>query len=116
MADSSFQETYSTMQELYGADGCQEILESFIDESKKLISQLKAADTGGDNKECARLAHQFKGLASVVTHEEMIATSLTLEKSANEHDWSKWAELLAQLDGHLSKLLTDINQCLKKDK
>lgn len=104
------------MQELYGADGCREILESFVDESKKLMSQLKSAETSGDNKECARLAHQFKGLASVVTDEEMINTSLTLEKSANEHDWLQWAQLLTQLDRHLTKLLTDINECLEKNK
>lgn len=112
MAESSFQKAFTNMQELYGTDGCRDILESFVDESRKLMDQIKQATSGQDSKECGRLAHQFKGLASLVTHDEMVTTSLALEKSANEHNWQDGQKLLAELDGQLNKLLADINQCL----
>lgn len=77
---------------VYGKEGLNELLQSFLVEGKTLLAAVDAAVQTKAARDIALLAHQFKGLAAVMTLETLAQTSLALEQAAKEHNWNDIAQ------------------------
>ncbi len=74
------------LDEQYGREALDEILQTFTDEAESLMNMLKRAALAHDFIESARVAHQLAGIASVIGAKQMHAQSLNLEHASKETD------------------------------
>jgi DNA-binding response OmpR family regulator len=72
---------------LYGKDDVQSLLQSFMEESKQLASDIERLRVGREAQELAIQVHQLKGLALVLTADELAQACARVERYVKEHDW-----------------------------
>ncbi|MBI4532561.1 MAG: PAS domain S-box protein [Candidatus Melainabacteria bacterium] len=87
------------LENLYGQGALAEILHMFIREGRVLLSEVGYVLERQDNKRLSQVAHQLKGLCSVMTCNQMEKLSQDLEQAANQRNWqqaSTITQLLAQ--------------------
>lgn len=70
--------------EHYGKNSLREILTSFIDELEELVPAIVVEVKNGDIEMVGRLAHQLKGLVSVLSATQMNEIALRLEAACRE--------------------------------
>ncbi len=63
----------------YGDGSLHEILASFVEELQELVPAIALEVKRGDNDAVAKLAHQLKGLVSVLSAHDLSETALRLE-------------------------------------
>jgi CheY-like chemotaxis protein/HPt (histidine-containing phosphotransfer) domain-containing protein len=74
--------------ELYGEDGLKHLLESFTAECHELIDGLQSAIEQNNQSEVARLAHQLKGLAVVMTAPPLAELAKDIELTAKRGEYA----------------------------
>jgi CheY-like chemotaxis protein/HPt (histidine-containing phosphotransfer) domain-containing protein len=75
------------LEEVYGANYIPELLHSFAQEGQVILTKIRRAFEEKDPTELKAQAHQFKGMASVMTATVMEKASLELELAARVADW-----------------------------
>lgn len=83
---------------IYGEEALPEILGLFVGEADGLLSALKEAAQQQDMRKLGTVAHQLKGLASVVCAGPMTRFCVELGKSVATADWSSVGNLSNLLD------------------
>ncbi len=100
---------------LYGDENMSELLESFISEGETILQAIKHWLEAEEPKELQSQAHQFKGLAAVMTMSELEQISLNLEQAAKQVDWRQ-AQLAADsLESGFGSVTKLINGILSKE-
>lgn len=74
--------------ELYGEEGLKHLLESFTAECHELIDGLQSAIQQNNQSEVARLAHQLKGLAVVMTAPPLAEMAKEIELTAKRGEYA----------------------------
>ena len=92
----------SSLAELYGAEDLPRLLESFLNECSQLLAEMEAVEKVRDYSEMARLAHQLKGLAVVMTAIELSEQALLLEQACR------------RASPDVSAILTSLKQTCRK--
>ncbi len=87
----------SSLREMYGESSLKEIVGLFRDEADKLLEELSGSLENRDGRALSLVAHQLKGLASVMTASQMSELSLQLEKTAPAGDWQQAGELAGRI-------------------
>ena len=73
--------------ELYGEDGLNELLQSFLTESDVLLKTIAEARQSKNEREFLAQVHQLKGLAAVMTLHQLEIICKHLEKHARQSAW-----------------------------
>jgi PAS domain S-box-containing protein len=100
---------------LYGDDGIKELLQSFVNEGNSLLAAIKRWLDEQDAKELESQAHQFKGLAAVMTLHRMEQISLHLEQAAKQVDWQRAHLAAGNLESCFVSVTKLINGILSKE-
>lgn len=90
---------------LYGQSDLVRLIDSFINECRELLRDIDEAVLAGDDGEIARLAHQMKGLAVVMTAGDLSKAALILETSAKRGEQANMAGHAVALARELDKVL-----------
>lgn len=98
--------------EHYGKNSLREILTSFIDELEELVPAVVVEVKNGDIEMVGRLAHQLKGLASVLSATKMNEIALSLEAACRESRSEDITEHAGELVRAKQSLIAFINQFL----
>jgi HPt (histidine-containing phosphotransfer) domain-containing protein len=98
--------------EHYGKNSLREILTSFIDELEELVPSVILEVKNGDIEMVGRLAHQLKGLASVLSATKMNEIALNLEAACREARSEDVTQYAGELVRAKQSLITFINQFL----
>ncbi len=101
--------------ELYGRDGVQELLQSFVSEGDSLIKAINKCLQEEDAGQLAAQAHQFKGLAAVMTIQSLEAISMLLEQAAKRVAWDNAREAADVLGSRFTSVTKLIKSILSKD-
>lgn len=78
---------FASLAELYGEADLKHLLDSFVGECQELISDLEKAIEQSNQSEIARLAHQLKGLAVVMTANPLAEVAKSIELSAKQSEY-----------------------------
>ncbi len=81
---------------LYGQEDLARLLKSFLNETAELIAEIGMAAEHKDGSEVARLAHQLKGLALVMTAVKLSENATSAEKLCNQT--KELGEVLTKLE------------------
>lgn len=81
---------------LYGQEDLARLLKSFLNETAELIAEIGMAAERKDGSEVARIAHQLKGLALVMTAVKLSESATTAEKLCNQT--KELGEVLTKLE------------------
>jgi PAS domain S-box-containing protein len=87
-----------SLKRIYGEQALPEILELFVGEASGLLEALKAASKQQDMRKLGTVAHQLKGLASVVCAGPMTKLCVELAVSASSAEWASIETLSTLLD------------------
>ena len=98
--------------EHYGKNSLREILTSFIDELEELVPAIVLEVKNGDVEMVGRLAHQLKGLVSVLSATQMNEIALKLEAACRESKIVDIKEHTGDLVRAKQTLITFINHFL----
>jgi two-component system sensor histidine kinase/response regulator len=98
--------------ELYGEDGVRELLQSFLSEGESLLNTIDAARESRNEKEFLAQVHQLKGLAAVMTLQQLEIICRQLEKDARRSAWDAIECGLAELISSYDIVKKLINQAL----
>ena len=80
---------FSRLQEVYGNEGMHELLQSFLEEAVTLMQSIETARLNLDDREFLSQVHQLKGLAAVMTLEELEKICRKLEQEARRVAWDE---------------------------
>jgi two-component system sensor histidine kinase/response regulator len=94
---------------LYGQADLVRLIDSFINECRELLRDIDKAVLACNDSEIARLAHQMKGLAVVMTADELSKAALILETSAKRGEQANMAGHAVALARELDKVLEYIH-------
>ena len=100
---------------LYGADGVKELLQSFVAEGMSLLAAIRRLLEEEEAKELESQAHQFKGLAAVMTLHQLEKISLNLEQAAKQSNWRQAQKSFESLEKCFVSVTKLINGILSKD-
>jgi PAS domain S-box-containing protein len=100
---------------LYGNEGIKELLQSFVNEGNSLLAAIWRWLDEQDAKELESQAHQFKGLAAVMTLHHMEEVSLSLEQAAKAVDWQQARAAAGNLEMCFVSVTKLINGILSKE-
>jgi len=98
--------------ELYGQDGVRELLQSFLSEGESLLKLIDAARQSQNEKEFLAQVHQLKGLAAVMTLQQLEIICRQLEKDAHRAAWDATESGFKQLMSSYDLVKKLINQAL----
>jgi HPt (histidine-containing phosphotransfer) domain-containing protein len=91
-----------------GADGRQNLVETFIESASSGMVEMESAERSGDTREVRRLAHRRGGAAATLGAERMAALCMSLDRHEGEWPASELREqmaLLATVVGETSELI-----------
>lgn len=84
------------LKDYYGA-GLQDVLNTFVEDTEKLITEINHAILQCDDKHLAHLAHELKGSSASVGAKGTAKICLFLERAAGLKDWRDVAESFTAL-------------------
>ncbi len=93
---------------LYGLADLKRLISSFSAECEELMSCIRQAVASNNDLELIRLAHQFKGLAVVMTAGSLSRAALALETSAKRGEVTQLPGLTDKLEQELTTVLSYI--------
>ncbi|MDR3615688.1 MAG: PAS domain S-box protein [Candidatus Obscuribacterales bacterium] len=100
------------LSELYGEDGVRELLQSFLSEAESLLKTIEDARHSRNEKEFLAQVHQLKGLAAVMTFQQLEIICRQLEKDARRSAWDAIEPGVEQLIASYDIVKKLINQAL----
>jgi polar amino acid transport system substrate-binding protein len=95
---------FACLERLYGDIDLPNLIDSFLIEAAELLRDTKVTVDRGDFDEVARLAHQLKGLAVVMTGSHLAELAMALEGEAKKQAKARATELSLDIEAELKKL------------
>jgi len=76
------------LEEFYAED-LEDVLNTFVESTKKLLQEMDATIRGRDDVSLAHMAHEMKGSSASVGAKGLAKLALFLERAAGLHDWGE---------------------------
>jgi two-component system, sensor histidine kinase and response regulator len=95
-------------------DRLRAIIQTFLDESRSLMAELRRAIIEGDASTLRRSAHSLKGAASIFGASRVVEAAAVLEDLGQASELSAAAEAYTRLDHELSKLTAALAFLLRR--
>jgi len=95
---------FVTLERLYGDIGLPHLIDSFLVEAGELLQEITIKLERDDLAEVARLAHQMKGLAVVMTADRLSKLSIGLELQVKKEGRERANQLRLDIEEELKKL------------
>lgn len=102
------QQILDMMAESIGQDGVEELIETYIENTQKVLGQLIDARDEVDAEACQRLAHSLKGESGTLGLKRMQALAKEVEWSYREENKEKETVLSAELLGLFDETRTEL--------
>ncbi len=101
---------FEALDRLYGDINLPHLIDSFLIEGNELLADITAKLEQKDFAEVARLAHQIKGLAVVMTGAKLAGLAVELESEAKKQAYQGASLLREEIAEELKKLTQLINE------
>jgi signal transduction histidine kinase/DNA-binding response OmpR family regulator/HPt (histidine-containing phosphotransfer) domain-containing protein len=100
--------TLDSLREIFGDDGLRATIESYTENTPKLIEQLRNSFTNSDWEELTRAAHTIKGSSGSLGAKRLVELALKVEQQGREQNSYAMGELIAQIKEEYRQVASEL--------